>query len=382
MSRPRFSILMPSYNQAGYQIAALDSLLAQTMGDWEALVVNDGSTDGTPDLIESYGRRDPRFRVFHKTNGGTASALNEGLRHATGEWILWLSADDLFEADKLQRHAEECARQPEACFFHTDFAMLEDATGTVTRDASPIRTSVPVPPWHIVSMFQFNYIDGITVCLHRGLVAKVGDFRSLYGYAQDVDFWLRAALHAPPVFIPATTAVTRVHPGQGYFQNPERCFLDAARACADLLNSVPFPALFPGLDWRDDAQVGEALERVFDLLCNTGSFVWLGGLERLLLPRLREWLASGDNARHRRRVLDLCNRLVEQAPTGSPQLRCKEFADRLLDPAPAEPFHPIDPFMVLAMHGATLRERGHTPAAARMAAYLRQYGRSSKEAAL
>lgn len=378
MSLPRFSILMPSYNQAHFQAAALESLRAQTVTDWEALVVDDGATDGTAELIDRYARLDRRFRPFHKPNGGTASALNEGLRHAAGEWILWLSADDLFEPDKLARHAEAIDRWPDARFHHTDFAMLDDASGMLTHAASPVRDNPPTVPWHIVSMFHVNYIDGITVCLHHDLVAAVGEFRGLFGYAQDVDFWLRAARLQAPLFLPHDTAVTRVHIGQGYIQNPERCFLDSARACADYLNTFGFADLFPGLDWTDRRQVREALSRLLATMASDGSFVWLGGLEDLLIARLREWLETPVGTPYRSMLPNMCEALPEKAPAGSSvRQRIGKMVEAVLDPAPTGSFQPADPFAVIAAHGRKLRERGHAPAADRMAAYLALYGRTA-----
>ena len=81
---------------------ALNSILFQTYPHWEAVVVNDGSTDETAAVLGEYEKLDQRFRVFHKDNGGTASALNEGLRHCRGDWVLWLSSDDFFEVRKLE----------------------------------------------------------------------------------------------------------------------------------------------------------------------------------------------------------------------------------------------------------------------------------------
>ena len=92
IEHPTFTVLIPTYNQANFLPAALDSLLAQTYSSWEAIVVNDGSTDSSETIAEAYATRDRRIRFFNKMNGGTASALNEGLRHSKGDWICWLSS--------------------------------------------------------------------------------------------------------------------------------------------------------------------------------------------------------------------------------------------------------------------------------------------------
>src|SRR6185295_15042078 len=102
--------LVPTYNHSRFLPAALDSLRAQTYENWEAIVVDDGSTDETPSILEQYTARDKRIRAFRKPNGGVASALNEALRRASGEWICWLSSDDLFDPEKLQVHVRAIQR--------------------------------------------------------------------------------------------------------------------------------------------------------------------------------------------------------------------------------------------------------------------------------
>ena len=136
---PFFSVIVPTYNQANYLGEALDSLLAQTDADWEAVVVNDGSTDSTPEVLETYFKKDKRFRVYHKRNGGVGSALNAGLREAKGEWICWLSSDDLFETRKLQIHREWIVRHPTCHFFFSHYRELDGTTGKFVEAVKPVR---------------------------------------------------------------------------------------------------------------------------------------------------------------------------------------------------------------------------------------------------
>lgn len=95
---PVVSVIIPVYNGAKYLMEAIDSVLSQTFTDFELLVVDDGSTDETWGLIQSYGSR---VRGFRKLNGGVASALNLGIRESRGKWIAWLSHDDAFLPKKL-----------------------------------------------------------------------------------------------------------------------------------------------------------------------------------------------------------------------------------------------------------------------------------------
>lgn len=98
---PKFSIIIPVYNVAPYLRECLDSVLAQTFTDWEAICVDDGSTDGSGAILDEYAARDSRFMVFHKENGGVSSARNLALNNVSGEWVLFLDADDLLSVHTL-----------------------------------------------------------------------------------------------------------------------------------------------------------------------------------------------------------------------------------------------------------------------------------------
>lgn len=94
-STPLISILIPCYNAAPWLHRCLDSVLAQTYTNWEAICVNDGSfKDNTAEILEEYAAKDARFKVIHQENRGLAGARNTGLRHMTGEWMTWVDADD------------------------------------------------------------------------------------------------------------------------------------------------------------------------------------------------------------------------------------------------------------------------------------------------
>lgn len=92
---PKLSIIVPSFNQAEYLPEALDSVLRQTMDDWECLVVDDGSTDSSRDVIKTYAERDARFRAILQAQQGVSAARNAGISDARGEFLLFLDSDDL-----------------------------------------------------------------------------------------------------------------------------------------------------------------------------------------------------------------------------------------------------------------------------------------------
>ena len=93
------SIIIPVYNAAQYLSACLDSIQSQNNADWEAILIDDGSTDDSLDICNSYALTDKRFRVIHKVNGGVSAARNTGIENCNGEWITFIDADDTISAD-------------------------------------------------------------------------------------------------------------------------------------------------------------------------------------------------------------------------------------------------------------------------------------------
>lgn len=98
------TVVMPAYNHEEFIGEAVESVLAQTMDDWELVVVDDGSTDRTAEVVRIY--KDPRLRLFQQANFGAHHALNRGIAEATAPWISILNSDDRFRRDKLERHLE------------------------------------------------------------------------------------------------------------------------------------------------------------------------------------------------------------------------------------------------------------------------------------
>jgi glycosyltransferase involved in cell wall biosynthesis len=112
------SVIVPIYNVEKYLHRALDSILSQTHKDWEAILVDDGSTDGSGNIAEEYARRDHRFKVVHKENGGLSDARNAGLKFISGEFLLFLDSDDFLHPQLMELCLEAMTRDNSdlACF--------------------------------------------------------------------------------------------------------------------------------------------------------------------------------------------------------------------------------------------------------------------------
>lgn len=108
----KFSIIIPVYNAEPYLAMSLDSLLAQTHPDWEAICVDDGAKDASPKILDDYAQRDSRIKVIHQKNGGECSARNAGLRAATGDYVGFLDNDDVLAPGWLKRAVEILSVHP------------------------------------------------------------------------------------------------------------------------------------------------------------------------------------------------------------------------------------------------------------------------------
>ncbi len=121
---PLVSVIMPTYNYGRYIADAVRSILAQTFGDFEIVVVDDGSTDNTPEILA--GMAEPRLRVIRQENAGTPAARNRGREMAQGQYITWLDADDMWRPTFLERHLAVLEAEPSVGFSFSNFVRTED----------------------------------------------------------------------------------------------------------------------------------------------------------------------------------------------------------------------------------------------------------------
>ncbi|MCH5327993.1 MAG: glycosyltransferase family 2 protein [Coprobacter sp.] len=172
-----FSIIIPVYNVAPYIRKCLDSVLTQDVNDWEALLIDDGSTDGSGSVCDEYAGRDSRFRVFHKTNGGVSSARNMGLDNARGEWVWYVDPDDWLAEDALTFLADAVnGKNCDTVFFGIEYydestALMgcEDRESIVDRAKDETIILGDYPPQNyllkreIIEKHHLRFSDGIPV---------------------------------------------------------------------------------------------------------------------------------------------------------------------------------------------------------------------------
>lgn len=203
------SIVIPVYNGADYLGQAIDSALAQTYGNCEILVVNDGSNDGgeTERIALSYG---DRIRYFSKENGGVSSALNVGIANMAGEYFAWLSHDDEFLPDKIRLQVEFLQGRDDAVSYG-DFEIIDS-------DSKPVgtrRERTIAPKLFRYSLLYSHPVHGCTVMIPKRILDEVGGFDESLRTVQDYDLWYRIALSYPFLHQDAVLSRYRLHEKQG-----------------------------------------------------------------------------------------------------------------------------------------------------------------------
>jgi len=221
MKTPRVSVVIAAHNYASFLPFTLDSVLAQTMTDWECIVVDDGSTDATPEVGRAYEQRDSRIRYVRQVNGGPSAARNNGIRSSTGTYLQFLDADDLLDPAKLELHARFLDEHPEAdivygpsTYFRTDEPerVLHSLHGKLSRPLMVPFSGVE-EPLRILQMT--NTIPVLSALVRRTVFDRTGEYNEAVRGPEDWDLWLRAAIAGCRFECLAsdTVAYIRIHPG-------------------------------------------------------------------------------------------------------------------------------------------------------------------------
>jgi glycosyltransferase involved in cell wall biosynthesis len=208
---PKVSVIIPTYNRATYLRKTLESVLQQTFSDYEIIIVDDGSTDPTENLIAQLFTERPvlreRTRYFFQRNQGKSVALNYGLSEARGEWIAFLDSDDLWLPTKLEeqfRALERFMPQSEACF--TNARYVNDPSFQLTlfeHSGKRFPDTVGLITDSVSFGVRPNAASFPTILLHSRIMAKVGAFDPVLWTGQDVDFLFRLCLETKLCYVNA-----------------------------------------------------------------------------------------------------------------------------------------------------------------------------------
>jgi glycosyltransferase involved in cell wall biosynthesis len=210
MQPGRVSVMMPAFNAAAYIRSAIESVLAQTYGDWELLIVNDGSTDGTAALVGRF--TDPRIRLLDKENGGESSARNVALDRSSGEFIAYLDADDAYLPEHLALTVAYLREHPHLDAVYTDGFHIDEAGNRLATLQSRRRGPFEGRIYEQVVRASDVFGPPMCVVLRHDVVARHRlryDPRIVIG--PDWDFFVRIADLATFGYIGRQTGLYRVH---------------------------------------------------------------------------------------------------------------------------------------------------------------------------
>jgi len=214
MNNPLVSIIIPVYNGSSYLKEAIDSALAQTYKNIEIIIVNDGSVDEgkTEEIALSYGEK---IRYFSKENGGTSSALNYGISKMNGEYFSWLSHDDLYHENKIQKQIDVLnnGEVKENTIISTN-SVFVDKNGSIIRKGKRIK-SIKLSSEEFFKKLHVSVPGGCTFLIPKKLLLEVSGFDEKYKYIQDTHAWKKLAINGAEIyFVDEALTFTRIHNAQ------------------------------------------------------------------------------------------------------------------------------------------------------------------------
>lgn len=240
---PKVSVIIPTYGRANIVSQAIKSVLTQTYKDYEIIVVNDGSTDNTPEVIAQFGNE---IRIIHQTNKGLSAARNTGIRASQGDYIAFLDDDDLWEPHKLETQIPILESLHKIGLIYSDMLFFSG------QDLLPgsYNKYYPTPSIQLLwNLFYVNYIPVPTVVVRRECLDEVGLFDETLTACEDYDLWLRIIAKYPVHFVNDLLARYRLSENS-MSQDGERMLFNYLRVKEKAFNHNPELQRFP-LDYLD-----------------------------------------------------------------------------------------------------------------------------------
>ncbi|MGD8894277.1 MAG: glycosyltransferase [Desulfobacterales bacterium] len=199
--KPRVSVIIPTYNRGWIIREAIDSVMVQDYRDFELIVVDDGSTDNTPDILDSF--RD-EIRVLRQENQGVSAARNRGLAAASGRFIAFLDSDDLWLPQKLLRQVEFFNKNPDAQICQTEETWIRKGVRVNPKKRHKKPRGMIFEP-----SLALCLVSPSAVMIRASLFEKVGGFDETLPACEDYDLWLRISSRYPVYLIDTPLIIKR-----------------------------------------------------------------------------------------------------------------------------------------------------------------------------
>ncbi len=246
----KVSVIIPTYNRAEYIADALRSALSQHYQDFEIVIVDDGSTDGTRDIVAGFD--DPRIRYLLKDNGGVSSARNLGIRESSGEYLAFLDSDDIWFPDNLAKKVSVLDAHPDAGLVCSDAYLFDGSTGTMlgrrwhdhgSPDRIDPRKAARAPFKQLLKKGCF--ITPQATLVRRSVFARAGYFDESLRTHEDWDLFTRVAKLYPICLVDVPLLKIRKHDG-----NLTASWRNMYRSAVTVLGRAPYSLLLNRAELR------------------------------------------------------------------------------------------------------------------------------------
>jgi len=188
---PKVSVIMSVYNGEKYLKEAIESILNQTFRDFEFIIVDDGSTDKTPEILNEYAKKDKRIKIItNPKNIGLTKSLNKALKIAKGEFIARIDADDISLPERLEKQVEFMKKNPEVGLLGTAYYEINQEGKIIGKKIFPLTDNELRK-----ILIKYNPFFHSSVMIKKIALDKVGLYDESFPTAQDYDLWLRIAEH-------------------------------------------------------------------------------------------------------------------------------------------------------------------------------------------
>jgi len=205
---PAVSVLMAVYNGARYLARAMDSILAQTFGDFEVIVIDDGSTDDSRVIVHEYAARDTRIRFTARVHRGLTVTLNDAFSQSRGSYLARLDCDDIALPERFAAQVEWLEAHPEVSCVGGGFELI-DAAGRFLTTLWPPPDDDAIQGELLKGHAAINHSAAM---IRRSAMGRVGGYDTRFETAQDLDLWLRLGEVGRLANLPQTVVRVRLHP--------------------------------------------------------------------------------------------------------------------------------------------------------------------------
>ena len=202
------SIIMPAFNASKTIFDSINSVQSQTYQNWEMIIIDDGSTDNTKDIITPF-LSDYRIKYLRQLNSGPSIARNNGINKAKGKYLAFLDSDDIWKPNKLELQLNHFIRNPNCCLIHTNYSTFESNT----QNSKPFRQTPWFSNWdENERLLMFDTIGTLTVLTETQLIKNLGGFNNDLHGTEDWDLWIRVSKEGKIFKLNDDTAYYRIHP--------------------------------------------------------------------------------------------------------------------------------------------------------------------------